>query len=204
MKRTLSLLLLLSLALAPMAWAARPKTKGPTAGDQPVHVVADKLEVMNRKKIAIFTGKVRAVQGDVTMTSDKLLVYYERGEEKQKAGAGGAARGLMDQGAKVHKIVATGHVKIVQQNRVAVGRKATYWAGGRKILLEGRATVWRGQNQVSGETITVFLDEDRTVVHGAPGKRVTVTIVPGGVKGAAGAKKPAKAPKPRTRRKRQP
>jgi lipopolysaccharide export system protein LptA len=66
----------------------------------------------------------------------------------------------------------------VQQDRVAVGQRATYWAGGRKILLEGQSTVWRGKNQVSGEQITVFLDEDRSIVHGTPGKRVAVTIVP--------------------------
>ena len=49
--------------------------------------------------------------------------------------------------------------------------------------------MWRGENQVSGEKITVFLDEDRSVVHGQPGKRVAVTIKPKAAEPAKPAKK---------------
>ena len=153
-----------------LSWAAHAKVL--EKRDQPVHVVADRLEVDNKRQVATFIGSVRATQGDVTITSDKLEVYYER------KGGEGAVGGISDGGGKVRKVVAVGHVKIVQDGRVAVGRRATYWAGARKILLEGNATVWRGRNQISGEKITVFLDQDRAVVHGRPGKRVSVTIAP--------------------------
>ncbi len=177
-----ALLTALTLALAiyaPSAWAA--KKAEPTTSDQPIHVVSDSLEVDNKTQVAVFIGAVKATQGDVTIVSDKLEVYYDRDapdEPKKKGEAEGGATGIMDGGGKVRKVVALGHVKITQKDRVAVGRKATYWAGGRKMLLEGKATVWRGQNQVSGEKITVFLDQDRAVVHGEPGKRVAVTIQP--------------------------
>lgn len=189
-KPILPLLLLLTLC-----WpAAAPAFNAPMKSDQPIHVVADRLEVDNKAQVANFIGTVKAVQGDVTMTSDSLEVYYDKDAEEQPAKpaakaapaqapaagqpAEGSEQGLMDGGGKVRKVVAIGHVKIVQQDRVAVGQRATYWAGGRKILLEGQSTVWRGKNQVSGEQITVFLDEDRSIVHGTPGKRVAVTIVP--------------------------
>ena len=147
------------------------------SSDQPIHVVADSLEVNNKTQVADFIGKVKAVQGDVKITCDKLSVFYDQSGQEAKAKKEGA-EGLMDGGGKVRKVVAQGHVKVVQKDRIAVGRKATYWAGGRKMLLEGKATVWRGKNQISGEKITVFLDQDRAVVHGKPGKRVSVTIVP--------------------------
>ncbi|MGD8561535.1 MAG: lipopolysaccharide transport periplasmic protein LptA [Desulfarculaceae bacterium] len=174
-----TLLIILVATITPAAWGF----KTPTASDQPIHVVADKLEVDNLAQVGTFTGSVKAVQGDVTITCDKLEVYYLRDDQEQKEKATApeekeASQGLVDEGAKIRKVVALGHVKIVQQDRVAVGRKATYWAGGRKVLLEGQATVWRGKNQVSGQTITVFLDQDRSVVHGKPGKRVSVTIAP--------------------------
>ncbi|MFZ5585053.1 MAG: lipopolysaccharide transport periplasmic protein LptA [Thermodesulfobacteriota bacterium] len=166
--------------------------------DQPIHVVADRLEVDNKAQMANFIGNVKAVQGDVTINSDSLEVHYDRdaveaAPAKPKSGEA-ESQGLMDGGGKVRKVVAIGHVKVVQKDRVAVGRTATYWAGARKILLEGEATVWRGKNQVSGEQITVFLDDDRSIVHGKPGKRVAVTIIPEqGPEGQAGAAKTAPA-----------
>ncbi len=155
----------------------------PQKNDQPIHVVADRLEVDNKNQVANFIGSVKAVQGDVTINSDTLEVYYDReAQEKapQPAQPAGQeeSQGIMDGGGQVRKVVAIGHVKIVQKDRVAVGQRATYWSGGRKMLLEGQATVWRGKNQVSGEQITVFLDDDRSIVHGKPGKRVAVTIMP--------------------------
>jgi lipopolysaccharide export system protein LptA len=188
-KPILALVLLLSLG-APSASLA---FTAPMKSDQPIHVVSDRLEVDNKTQVANFIGAVKAVQGDVTINSDSLEVYYDReapdqaakpaaakpaGAEPGQEGAPSADQGLMDGGGKVRKVVAIGHVKIVQTDRVALGQRATYWAGGRKILLEGQATVWKGKNQVSGEQITVFLDEDRSIVHGTPGKRVAVTIVP--------------------------
>ncbi|MFH1059838.1 MAG: LptA/OstA family protein [Pseudomonadota bacterium] len=166
--------------------------------DQPIHVVADRLEVDNKAQVANFIGNVKAVQGDVTINSDSLEVHYDRdaaeAAQAQPKPAGQESQGLMDGGGKVRKVVAIGHVKVVQKDRVAVGRIATYWAGARKILLEGEATVWRGKNQVSGEQITVFLDDDRSIVHGKPGKRVAVTIIPEqGQENPAGPAKPAPA-----------
>ncbi|RJX36565.1 MAG: hypothetical protein C4525_00420 [Desulfarculus sp.] len=182
------LILLAGLCLAAYAGAAEMPLG---SSDQPVHVVADKLEVDNKAQVAHFVGKVKAVQGDVTITCDTLSVYYDQAGQNQAKGKAAKSKakaaaakakapgeGLMDGGGQVRMVVARGHVKVVQKDRIAVGRKATYWAGGRKMLLEGKATVWRGKNQVSGEQITVFLDQDRAVVHGKPGKRVTVTIVP--------------------------
>jgi lipopolysaccharide export system protein LptA len=172
--KSLALCFTMLVICAPGAYAFT----GTESSDEPIHVVADALEVDNKANVAVFMGAVKATQGDVVITSDKLRVYYERSEEdageKKKEPVGG----MMDSGGKVRKVVAQGHVKITQKDRVAVGRKATYWAGGRKMLLEGKATVWRGKNQVSGEKITVFMDENRSVVHGKPGKRVSVTITP--------------------------
>lgn len=195
-KPILAMVLMLSLCVpsAVLAFTA------PMKSDQPIHVVSDRLEVDNKAQVANFIGAVKATQGDVIINSDSLEVYYDR-EDAQPAtpvaklataapalmppageGAASGEQGLMDGGGKVRKVVAIGHVKIVQQDRVGVGQKVTYWAGGRKILLEGQATVWKGKNQVSGEQITVFLDENRSFVHGTPGKRVAVTIMPEGSK----------------------
>ena len=176
--RRLPFLALGLLACLCMAFAAGAASLPMASSDEPVHVVADSLEVDNKNHVANFIGRVKATQGDVKITCDKLAVHYDQ-EAKGKKSKG---QGLMDSGGQVRKVVAHGHVKVVQKDRIAVGRKATYWAGGRKMLLEGKATVWRGKNQVSGEKITVFMDQDKAIVHGKPGKRVSVSIVPGKLK----------------------
>jgi lipopolysaccharide export system protein LptA len=162
------------------ATAAVAPAKNAASGQRhdPIHVVADRLEVDNGAQAAYFSGAVKAVQGDVTIVCDKMEVYYERDAPAAADGERDRAGALMDGGGKVHTVVAAGHVKITQQDRVAVGRKATYWAGSRKILLEGQATAWRGPNQVSGEQITLFLDHNQSLVESKPGSRVTVTIFP--------------------------
>src|SRR4029079_2916092 len=45
--------------------------------DQPIQIEAASLEMRDKKKEATFTGNVRVVQGDTTMTSKILVVFYE-------------------------------------------------------------------------------------------------------------------------------
>lgn len=164
-----------ALLIAIAAFIATPAMAvDPMASDKPIAVNADSLEVDNKANIAHFVGNVDATQGDVKIKCDQLDVHYSNKNKKSQNDGGLMGGG----GGNVTMVVALGHVKITQKDRVAVGRKGTYWAGGRKLLMEGKATVWQGKNQVAGDKITVYLDKDRAVVHGAPGKRVSVTITP--------------------------
>src|SRR6185437_2189582 len=45
--------------------------------DQPIQIEAASLEMRDKKKEATFSGNVKVVQGDTTMTSKILVVYYE-------------------------------------------------------------------------------------------------------------------------------
>jgi lipopolysaccharide export system protein LptA len=62
----------------------------------------------NKERTAVFTGRVVARQDDVTIYSDKLIIYYGENEEQ------------------VDKIEATGSVRILQTNRVGTGGHALY------------------------------------------------------------------------------
>src|SRR5579885_1220878 len=44
--------------------------------DQPIQIDAKTLEVHDREKIATFSGNVKVVQGDTTMTCKTLVVFY--------------------------------------------------------------------------------------------------------------------------------
>src|ERR1700677_3739263 len=45
--------------------------------DQPIQIEAASLEMRDKKKKATFSGNVKVVQGDTTMTSKVLVVFYE-------------------------------------------------------------------------------------------------------------------------------
>src|SRR5438045_3669346 len=46
--------------------------------DQPIQIEAASLEMRDKKKEATFSGNVKVVQGDTTMTSKTLVVFYEQ------------------------------------------------------------------------------------------------------------------------------
>src|SRR5260370_25097788 len=46
--------------------------------DQPIQIEAASLEMRDKKKEATFAGNVKVVQGDTTMTSKILVVFYDQ------------------------------------------------------------------------------------------------------------------------------
>ena len=55
--------------------------------DQPIQIEAASLEMRDKKKEATFSGNVKVVQGDTTMTSKSLVVFYDSGPAARGAGA---------------------------------------------------------------------------------------------------------------------
>ena len=101
-----------------------------------------------------FVGNAEARQGDVTIYADRLTVYYLE-EEKE-----------------VDRVVAKGNVRIVQLNRVATGEKAIFHRLEGRMVLSGQPRVTEGDNYVEGHTITLFLNEKKSVVTGGQGGRI--------------------------------
>ena len=65
---------------------AKPQSKGPPNAlqgfsqnrNEPVHIVAARLEVRDKDKLATFSGNVHVTQGDTQMRCNRLLVFYEQ------------------------------------------------------------------------------------------------------------------------------
>ena len=53
--------------------------------DQPIQIEAASLEMRDKKKEATFSGNVKVVQGDTTMTSKSLVVFYDSGPAPARA-----------------------------------------------------------------------------------------------------------------------
>ena len=128
--------------------------------NQSVEITAQQLEVLQLERQSIFTGDVVAVQGEMTLYADKLIVYLQEAQQQ------------------IDRLEAIGGVKFVQLDRVATADRAVFQQVDEVLILTGNAVVTQGGNSVSGDEITLFIQEDRTVVKGSKTNRVKAVIVP--------------------------
>lgn len=128
----------------------------------PITVKSNEMTADNKGKTAIFSGKVVAKQGDVTIFSDKLVVSYA------------------NKGGDVEKVEALGNVKIVQLNRTGFADQAVYESRNGRIVLTGTPRIVQGGDSISGKVITYYVDDDKSDVSsdGDPKARVEAVINP--------------------------
>lgn len=108
----------------------------------------------NRNQI-IFSGDVKVVRLDVTLTSETLTAYLRPDGDS-----------LTDAQDKIKKIVASGRVRVVMNKRKGNCDKLTYLVADSVILMEGNARLQDGQNLVQGSTIKFYLKDNRSEVVG--------------------------------------
>jgi len=145
--------------------------------DAPTRITSEKMEVDNKKNIIIFTGKVFVTKGRVEIRADKLILHPDKkkNEENNKISE---KTNLLGTG-KMQKIIATGNVLLNQdRKKFATGDKLNFDDKRRIAILTGNAKAWEGKNQVIGNKIVMYLNENKTIVHGAKNRRVHVTLHP--------------------------
>ncbi len=165
-------ILLLLCASAPCAQEKGPGKK-PFESKEPIQVVADRLEAFDAEKMVVFSGHAVAVQGDKVIKSDKISLFYK----KDKSAEAKPAKAMSAAG-DLERIEARGHVNITQGTKVVTGELAVYHQDEQKIVMTGNPVMRDGKNTITGDVITVYLNESRGVVEGSGGKRPFLTIYP--------------------------
>jgi lipopolysaccharide export system protein LptA len=133
-------------------------------GEQ-IQIVADKLITNNAEKYAEFSGDVRASQGNFTITSEHLRVYYKNNPGNLKNQTGG--QGL------IKRIVASGQVKISSDKYTAESERVEYDLDSTVLVMEGEnSTIKSGNNLITGSKITVHRQEEQIIVERSADKRV--------------------------------
>ena len=157
----------LSLVAALAGGAGAQERTGDSArelGSRPIDVSADRLSADSVRNTVTFEGNVVARQADVTLYADRIQADYSR-----EAGA-------------IDRIEAVGNVRFIQEGREARSPRATFYNLDQQVVLSGGATLRQGENTVKGETVTIFLRENRSVVTGGKdGGRVQAVINPKGI-----------------------
>jgi lipopolysaccharide export system protein LptA len=138
-----------------------PLARPGTDKNAPVTVDADQLENLQREGLIVFTGNVVASQDNSTQYADRMEVYLDA------------------KGDSIVRTVSTGNVRIITKDcRMGTAQRAEYYDAEQRVLLIGNARVWREDNVVTGERITLYLAEDRSVVEGGKQERVKAVFYP--------------------------
>lgn len=165
-----------------VAHADTANTKAPASDETRTTITSQKMTVRNQENKAIFEGAVVLTKGALIVHSDVMVVFFKAvdapsgkapdgvpmpssGQTSSRPGARSDELPVMSNRA-VSTIEATGKVKIFKSDGQATCRKAVYDGDTEKIVLTGEPVAWQKGTRVTGQKITMYLAEDRSVVEG--------------------------------------
>jgi lipopolysaccharide export system protein LptA len=159
--------------------------------DQPIQIEAASLEMRDKKKEATFAGNVKVVQGDTTMTSKTLVVFYDSGGDKPAAPAAKGTKAAPMQSAtpgpggasSIKRLEARGNVVVTQKDQVVTGDTAVFDTKTNLITMlggaAGQVVLTQCRNVMRGDRLTVDMTTGVSRVESDTG-RVQVLLPQGG------------------------
>src|ERR1700733_6036203 len=138
--------------------------------DQPIQIESATLEMRDKKKEATFSGNVKVIQGDTTMTSKTLVVFYESGSAaaappaNSKAPAKSApAQSAAIQSAtpgpggasSIKRLEAKGNVVVTQKDQIVTGETAVFDTKTNLVTMLGGVVLTQGKNVLRGDRLMV-------------------------------------------------
>jgi lipopolysaccharide export system protein LptA len=134
--------------------------------DQPIQIEAATLEMRDKKKEATFSGNVKVVQGDTTMTSKKLVVFYDTASAAP-AGAAAATKALSKSApipsaapgpggtSSIRRLEAQGNVVVTQKDQIVTGETAVFDTKTNLVTMIGGVVLTQGKNVLRGDRLMV-------------------------------------------------
>jgi lipopolysaccharide export system protein LptA len=148
--------------------------------DQPIQIEAASLEMRDKKKEATFSGNVKVVQGDTTMTSKTLVVFYDAAPTSAPpppAAAKGSKSGLMQAASpgpggssSIRRLEAKGSVVVTQKDQVVTGDTAVFDTRANLITMLGGVVLTQCKNVLRGDRLLVDMTTGVSRVESESGK----------------------------------
>ncbi len=134
-----------------------------TTNKEPLVVTSERLQVDYAHNMGTFEGNVLAVDSQITVRADKMVVFFAGGTDTKRS---------------LQKILADGGVVITQGDKKSTSDHAEYTADEGKVVLTGtpqvkspdgtvtgeKITFWRGQQKMdveSGTRLVIYPDEQK-------------------------------------------
>jgi lipopolysaccharide export system protein LptA len=171
--------------------------------DQPIKIEAASLEMRDKKKEATFAGNVKVVQGDTTMTSKTLVVFYESGGSASGQPAPQPAKNAKSASmqsatpgpggsSSIKRLEARGNVVVTQKDQVVTGETAIFDTKTNLITMLGGVVLTQCKNVLRGDRLMVDMTTGVSRVE-SDGGRVQA-LLPQGGGGDCGSSKPGGGP----------
>jgi len=134
--------------------------------DQPIQIEAASLEMRDKKKEATFTGDVKVVQGDTTMKSKSLVVFYDSADQATGSAAPAASAKAPIKSAtpgptgssSIRRLEAKGNVIVTQKDQIVTGETAVFDTKTNLVTMLGGAggvVLTQGKNVLRGDKLVV-------------------------------------------------
>ena len=174
----------LTIALG-QAWAQKADRGVPNAvqgfaqnRDQPIRIEAASLEMRDKKKEATFAGNVKVVQGDTTMTSKTLVVFYDSAPSAAPPPNSAATKSAPIQSAtpgpggssSIRRLEAKGSVVVTQKDQVVTGETAIFDTKANLITMLGGVVLTQCANVLRGDRLLVDMTTGVSRIESDSGK----------------------------------
>jgi lipopolysaccharide export system protein LptA len=133
--------------------------------DQPIQIEAASLEMRDKKKEATFTGDVKVVQGDTTMRSKILVVFYDNAAPPAPAGSAVPAASAKAPiksatpgpggSSSIRRLEAKGNVVVTQKDQIVTGETAVFDTKTNLVTMLGGVVLTQGKNVLRGDRLVV-------------------------------------------------
>jgi lipopolysaccharide export system protein LptA len=151
--------------------------------DQPIQIEAASLEMRDKKKEATFSGNVKVVQGDTTMTSKTLVVFYDSTSPPAAPAATPAANPKAAKSApiqsatpgpggssSIRRLEARGSVVVTQKDQVVTGETAVFDTKTNLVTMLGGVVLTQGKNVLRGDRLMVDMTTGVSRVESESGR----------------------------------
>jgi lipopolysaccharide export system protein LptA len=156
--------------------------------DKPIKISSASLEVRDKDKVATFSGDVHLVQGDTTLRSKTLLVFYNDEDAPKPAKPPPPIAGAPDAppiSQQIRRVEAKGGVFVTQKDQTATGESGVFDMQANTVTLLGNVVISQGQNVVKGDRLTVDITSGTSRVECGKSQgqcRVQALIQPGSMR----------------------
>lgn len=156
--------------------------------DQPIQIEAASLEMRDKKKEATFSGNVKVVQGDTTMTSKTLVVFYDSSPapaapppaKGTKAASMQSATPGPTGSSSIKRLEARGNVVVTQKDQVVTGETAVFDTRTNLISMLGGVVLTQCKNVLRGDRLFVDMTTGVSRVESDSGKVQGLFVQSGG------------------------
>jgi lipopolysaccharide export system protein LptA len=149
--------------------------------DQPIQIEAASLLMKDKIKEATFTGDVKVVQGDTTMRSKVLVVFYDNTASAQPGespGTGAATKSAPIRAAtpgpggssSIRRLEAKGNVVVTQKDQVVTGETAVFDTKTNLITMLRNVVLTQCKNVLRGDRLVVDMTTGVSRIESDSGK----------------------------------